>query len=345
MNLTLTNALNQTKYETNTKNFITELLEKKFQNDEIFLYNDNEDESNKIILIKTKIPMGSNILTTFFYLYPNLMKKGPTIVFEGLSSLKLKEKYKTLIANSTLKFKFGSLLKWNNQISFFEQIIKTIENKFKNDFPFEKSNRIIYYDPICTLEDATIVKVIINDIDSTSIFNPNLYNPKEDHPDCDTEEHKKLRELIAEKKVETVKNQVNLFYEHQNNLNKQIKYTQDECKKIIEETNELQKYKNVLNNLLDDYEKTGNKINNELNNTNYSEKDVKSIIEELIDIPVKSKLQLELQAKIDTIEDFLLSLKSAFPKNLIPFQEVIKIYRINSRDIFYLHSKIKSLNN
>jgi hypothetical protein len=69
------------------------------------------------------------------------------------------------------------------------------------------------------------------------------------------------------------------------------------------------------------------------------------LIEELIEIPNNSKLKLELQSKIDTLEDFLLSLKSAFTKNLISFQEVIKIYRINSRDIFYLNSKIKSLGN
>jgi hypothetical protein len=344
MNLSLVNALNQTTYSNDAKNFITELFQKNFQNDEILLYRDNEEGSHSIILIKKKIQMGSNVLTTFFYLYNNLMKKGPTIVFEGLPKLKLKDKYNTLIAKTTLKFKFETLLKWNNQISFFEQILKIIEDKFKNDFPFEKSSSNIYYNPICTLEDATLKTIKLNDMD-TILINPNLNNGKKDDPECNTEEHIKLRELILERKNETLKNQINVFNEQNNNLNKQILIVQDESKRFANETNELQKYKNILNNLLDDYEKTGNKINNELNNTNYNEKDVKSIIEELIDIPVKSKLQLELQAKIDTIEDFLLSLKSAFPKNLIPFQEVIKIYRINSRDIFYLHSKIKSLNN
>lgn len=344
MNLSLVNALNQTTYSNDAKNFITELFQKNFQNDEILLYRDNEEGSHSIILIKKKIQMGSNVLTTFFYLYNNLMKKGPTIVFEGLPKLKLKDKYNTLIAKTTLKFKFETLLKWNNQISFFEQILKIIEDKFKNDFPFEKSSSNIYYNPICTLEDATIIKVQLNDMDTT-VTNPNLQNKKKDDPECNTEEHKKLRDLISERKNETVKKQVNLFNEQKNNLNKQIQCIQDECKKIANDTNELQKYKNVINHLLEDYEKTGNKLKNDINNTNNNEKDVQSLIEDLIEIPNNSKLKLELQAKIDTLEDFLLSLKSAFTKNLISFQEVIKIYRINSRDIFYLHSKIKSLGN
>ena len=66
MNLSLANALNQTTYSNDAKNFITELFQKNFQNDEILLYRDNEEGSHSIILIKKKIQMGSNVLTTFF---------------------------------------------------------------------------------------------------------------------------------------------------------------------------------------------------------------------------------------------------------------------------------------
>ena len=342
MNLSLPNALKETSYTEETKKFITELLNNKFQNDELYLYQDNEEGSKKFILIKSKIPIGNNILTIFFYLYNNLMKKGPTIVFEGLPTIKLKDKYNSLISKTTLKFKFESLYKWNNNISFFEEIIKIIKNKFNNDFPFEKSNSKIDYNPICTLEDATLKTIKLNDMD-TILINPNLNNGKKDDPECNTEEHIKLRELILERKNETLKNQINVFNEQNNNLNKQILIVQDESKRFANETNELQKYKNILNNLLDDYEKTKNKINNEIKNSNKDDKDVDNLIDEFIQIPSDSKLKLELQAKIDTLEDFLLSLKSAFPKNLISLQDTIKAYRINSRDIFYLQSKIKNL--
>ena len=159
MVLNITQALSQTPYNEATKSFIIEMIKKKLKNAEIFLYQDNEEGSNKIILISYKIEIEKNSLQTYFFLYNNLLKKGPTIVFQGNPSKKLKDEYNNIIAKSTLKFKYESLLKWNNKIDFFDEIVKVIQDKFKKSFPFIDSNKNIYYDPICTLEDATLIKV------------------------------------------------------------------------------------------------------------------------------------------------------------------------------------------
>lgn len=57
MNLSLPNALKETSYTEETKKFITELLNNKFQNDELYLYQDNEEGSKKFILIKSKFQL------------------------------------------------------------------------------------------------------------------------------------------------------------------------------------------------------------------------------------------------------------------------------------------------
>ena len=346
MVLNITQALSQTPYNEATKSFIIEMIKKKLKNAEIFLYQDNEEGSNKIILISYKIEIEKNSLQTYFFLYNNLLKKGPTIVFQGNPSKKLKDEYNNIIAKSTLKFKYESLLKWNNKIDFFDEIVKVIQDKFKKSFPFIDSNKNIYYDPICTLEDATLIKVS-SDTEGT-ILKGNSFKLKsqinlEDNIECNTIEHQKLRKLISEKKNQTLKNQINYFQQQNNNINNQIKLIKEENKKVADDINELHKYKNIYQNLLTDYEKTENNIKEEINKLKVNDDSIENLINKFVNVPNNSKTKIELQSKIDTIENFLLTLKTGLGKNAINIKEGIKAFRKNSQDIFYVHHKIKQL--
>ena len=117
----------------------------------------------------------------------------------------------------------------------------------------------------------------------------------------------------------------------------------EENKKVADDINELHKYKNIYQNLLTDYEKTENNIKEEINKLNVNNDSIENLIDKFVNVPNNSKTKIELQSKIDTIENFLLTLKTGLGKNVINIKEGIKAFRKNSQDIFYVHHKIKQL--
>ena len=113
-------------------------------------------------------------------------------------------------------------------------------------------------------------------------------------------------------------------------LNK-IKNNNNEYSNLLEKNNELNQQKNLIKN----------DIKNLLN---YKNVNLNNIYSYLLFSKNVDKL-IEYETKINTLNDYLTSLKKLILNRKIPFEKLIIEYRINSRFIFYLKYKYFSLLN
>jgi len=161
--------------------------------------------------------------------------------------------------------------------------------------------------------------------------------------------NKKNIELEQKRKKEEIETynfiQEQTFNKIIDELTSKILYLDETKTMLLNEYKEKNKqFYNLLENL-DEIKNKENSLKNEMNNKLIYKNLNLNNINSYLRYSNNVYILINYNTKIKTIENYLYSLKKLILNNKIPFKNLIKEYRLNSRLIFYLHYKYYSLYN
>lgn len=375
-------ALNRTDYAKNVKDMIASLIMDNFcdDNNRIFLYRklSKIEPQTVIFIIEHKLKV--NLNGKFFYvpllifLFDSFPLSAPDIYIEKRTNyIQINEIIPDFfISRKDLKVNYQLYFKWEKEPEHILKILNELKNLFGKYFPIYSSKTLNNFSGYCLIDyNNTILvnKVIEDDTKSLSTtfseksFRSNTYyseekldqyiTPQEDDTlnsvIVDTNKlfnEDEFKENLINELKETLKNKIKKEKEKQDNINNKIKFFIGKMKEeMIEMDKIIQKeftINEIVNNLNKNFEEINRDINKEEFKTiqNLKNSDIQEKCNNLLEI--NSKKTLKRYQKSSTLEEFLAICRNAFQKNLITFEEMIKICRIGNRNLFFLKNGLET---
>ena len=374
-------AIGRTDYAKNVKDMIASLILDNFSdnNNRIFLYRKiSENEPESIIFMiehKLKIHLNGRFFDVplLIYFTDSFPLSAPEIYIENRTKyIHINKTIPTFfISRKDLKVNYQLYIKWEKEAENILKTLNYLKDLFSKFFPIYSSKELNYFSGLCSLDFNNIILVNkITDSDKENVESSfsnkkkvsanrfysdeklDVYTPNEDDELNSTiiENNKffnenEFKENLIDKLKKILLDKIKEEIEKQDNINEKIK---DFIKKMKEEIIKMDKIiekeysiNHTVNTLNKNFEEINSNINIEEIKTieNFFNSDIKEKCNSLIEI--NSKKTLERYKKIETLEEFLIICRTAFQKNLIPFDEMIKIFRNGNRNLFFLKNGLE----